>query len=87
VPSDAPSLLIENICFTGSIWRQKSSSSKGPFYASTGVFPLVMQALLVTLDPLIDRVVLNYKPSAGRGEPGTWVTSQTGKARQTGKKN
>jgi hypothetical protein len=46
-----------------------------------------MQALLVTLDPLIDRVVLNYKPSAGRGEPGTWVTSQTGKARQTGKKN
>jgi hypothetical protein len=46
-----------------------------------------MQALLVALEPLTDSYFLNYKPSAGRGEPNTWVTRQTGKIRQTGKKN
>jgi hypothetical protein len=36
-----------------------------------------MQALLVTLIELF----LNDKPSAGRGEQGTWVTGQTGKSK------
>jgi hypothetical protein len=38
-----------------------------------------MQALLIEL-------FLNYKPSAGRGEPGTWVTRQTGNSKQIDKK-
>jgi hypothetical protein len=38
-----------------------------------------MQALLVTLIKLF----LNYKPSAGRGKPGTWVTGQTFKSKYT----
>jgi hypothetical protein len=28
----------------------------------------------------------NYNPSAGRREPGSWITRQTGKIRQTDKK-
>jgi hypothetical protein len=31
-------------------------------------------------------LLLNYKPSAGRGELDTWITKQTDKIRQTGKK-
>jgi hypothetical protein len=61
---------------------KKSTSSKVPIHASTGVLPLAMQTLLVTLIELF----LNYKPSAGRGEPGTWVARQIGKIRQTDKK-
>jgi hypothetical protein len=73
-PSAAPSLFIENICLTGYIGGQKSTSSGVSIHDFAGVLPLVMQALLVTLIELF----LNYKPSASRGEPGTWVTGQTG---------
>jgi hypothetical protein len=45
-----------------------------------------MQTLLVTLEPPLIELFLNYKASSGRGEPGTWVTRQTGKIRQTDKK-
>jgi hypothetical protein len=63
------------IHLTGYTGGQKSTSSRVPIHASTEVLPLDMQALLVTLvEPF-----LNYKPSAGTGEPGTWVTRQTGK--------
>jgi hypothetical protein len=62
---------------TGYIGGQKSTSSGVPIHASAGVLPLAMQALLVTLIELF----LNYKPSAGRGEPGTWVTGQTDKTK------
>jgi hypothetical protein len=75
MPSDAPSLLIEDIHLTGFIGGQTSTSSKVPIHASTGVLPLAMQTLLVTLIELF----LNYKASASRGEPGTWVARQTGK--------
>jgi hypothetical protein len=40
---------------------------------------------LITSPSLIE-LFLNCKSSAGREEPGTWVTRQTGKARRTGKK-
>jgi hypothetical protein len=53
--SDTPSLFIENICLTGYTGGQKSTSSKVPVHASTGILPLAMQALLVTLEPLIDK--------------------------------
>jgi hypothetical protein len=76
-PSDSPSLFIENICLTGYIGGQKSTSSGVPIHTSAGVLPLAMHALLVTLIELF----LNYKPSACRGEPGTWVTGQTGKSK------
>jgi hypothetical protein len=34
-----------------------------------------------------DRVIFfNYKPSSGRGEPGTWVAGQTGKSKEIDKK-
>jgi hypothetical protein len=66
----------------GYIGGQKSTSSGVPIHASAGVLPLAMQALLVTLIELF----LNYKPSAGRGEPGTWVARQTGKSKQIDKK-
>jgi hypothetical protein len=60
------------------IYRGKKSTSSGvPMHTSAGVLPLAMQALLVTLIELF----LNDKPSAGRGEPGTWVTGQTGKSK------
>jgi hypothetical protein len=45
-----------------------------PTHASARVLPLTIKALLVTLIELF----LYYKPLAGRGEPGTWVTGQTG---------
>jgi hypothetical protein len=41
-----------------------------------------MQTLLVTLIELF----LNYKPSAGRGEPGTRVARQINKSKQIDKK-
>jgi hypothetical protein len=77
-PSDVPSLFIENICLTGSIAGQKSTSSGVPIHASAGVLPLAMHALLVTLIELL----LNYRPSAGREEPGTWVTEQIVKSKK-----
>jgi hypothetical protein len=67
----------KHVCFTGYIGGQKSTSSGVPIHASAGVLPLVMQALLVTLTELF----LNYKPLAGKGEPGTWITGQTGKSK------
>jgi hypothetical protein len=70
------------ICLIGYIREQKSTSSGVPIHASTGVFPLAMQALLVTLIELF----LNYKPSACRGEPGTWVARKTGKSKRIDKK-
>jgi hypothetical protein len=76
-PSDAPCLFIENICLTGYIRGQKSTSSGVPVHVSAGPLPMAMQALLVTLIELF----LNYKTSAGRGEPGTWVAGQTGKSK------
>jgi hypothetical protein len=57
------------ICLTGYVGGQKSTSSGVPIHTSTGVLPLAMQDLLVTLVELF----LNYMPSAGRGEPGNWV--------------
>jgi hypothetical protein len=72
LPSDTSSLFIENICLTGYIGGQNSTSSKVPDHSSTGVLPLAMQALLFTLIECF----LNYKPLADRGEPGTWVTRQ-----------
>jgi hypothetical protein len=65
------------IHFTGYIGGQKSISSGVPVYTSAGVFPLAMQAPLVTLIELFS----NYKPSAGRGKTGTWVARQTGKSK------
>jgi hypothetical protein len=56
---------------------EKSTSSGVPIHTSARVFPLAMQALLVTLIELFS----NYKPSADGGEPGTWVTGQTGKSK------
>jgi hypothetical protein len=50
---------------------------RSPCSCLHGVLSLAMQALLVTLIELF----LNYKPSAGRGEPGTWVTRQTTKSK------
>jgi hypothetical protein len=50
------------ICLTGYIGGQNSTSSGVPIHTS----------LLVTLIELF----LNYKPSTGRGEPGTWVTGK-----------
>jgi hypothetical protein len=47
LPSNAPSLFMENICLTGYIGAQKSTFSKVPVHTSTGVFPLAMQAFLV----------------------------------------
>jgi hypothetical protein len=55
----------KHICLTGYIGEQKSTSSRVPIHASTGLLPLAMQALLVTLIEFI----LNDKPLAGRGEP------------------
>jgi hypothetical protein len=51
----------KHICLTGYIRGQKSTSSGVPIHASTGILPLAMQVLLVTLIELF----LNYKPSAG----------------------
>jgi hypothetical protein len=76
-PSDTLSSYKKYICLTGYIRGQKSTSSGVPIHASAGVLPLVMQALLVTLTELF----LNYKPLAGKGEPGTWITGQTGKSK------
>jgi hypothetical protein len=60
------------------IYRGTEVYSSGvPIHTSARVFPMAMQALLVTLIELF----LNYKPSAGREEPGTWVTGQTGKSK------
>jgi hypothetical protein len=59
--SDAPFLFIENICLTGYIGGQKSTSLRVPIHTSTGVLPLAMQALLVTIEPLIDRVVFKLQ--------------------------
>jgi hypothetical protein len=56
--SEAPSLFIENICLTGYIGGQTSTSSGIPIHTSAGVLPLAMQAILVTLIELF----LNYKP-------------------------
>jgi hypothetical protein len=67
----------KHICLTGYIGGQNSTSSGVPIHTSPGVLPLAMQALLVTLIKLF----LNYKPSAGRGKPGTWVTGQTFKSK------
>jgi hypothetical protein len=55
----------KHICLTGYIGEQKSTSSRVPIHASTGVLLLAMQALLVTLI-----LLFNYKCSAGRGELG-----------------
>jgi hypothetical protein len=76
-PSDAPSLFIENICLTGYIEGQKSTLSGVPIHASAGVLFLAMQALWVTLIELF----LNYKPTAGRREPGIWVAGRTDKSK------
>jgi hypothetical protein len=76
-PSDALSLHKKHICLTRYIGGQKSNSSGVPIHAFAGVLPLATQALLVTLIELF----LNYKPSAGRGEPGTWVSGQTSKSK------
>jgi hypothetical protein len=65
------------IHLTGYRGGQRSISSGVPIHTSTGVLPLAVEALLVTLIELF----LNYKPSAGRGEPGTWVAGQTGKSK------
>jgi hypothetical protein len=52
-----------------------------------------MQALLVTLIELFILFIsflelfLNYKPSASRGEPGTWDAGQTGKSKLIDKKS
>jgi hypothetical protein len=46
---------------------QKSTSSGVSIRDFAGVLPQAMQALLVTLIELF----LNYKPSAGKGEPGS----------------
>jgi hypothetical protein len=67
----------KHICLTGYIGGQKFTPSEVPIHASSGVLPLAMQTLLVTLIELF----LNYKPSTGRGEPGTWVTGHMGKSK------
>jgi hypothetical protein len=75
--SDVPSPFHKkHICLTGYIGEQqqkKSTLSGVPIHAS----------LLFTL---IEIFFFNYKPSADRGEPGTWVTGKTGKSKQIGKK-
>jgi hypothetical protein len=44
------------------IYREtKGYSSRVPIHTSTGVLPLAMQALLVTIEPLIDRVVFKLQ--------------------------
>jgi hypothetical protein len=55
----------KHICLTEYIGGQKFTSSGVPIHVSTGVLLLAMQVLLVTLIELF----LNYKPSAGKGEP------------------
>jgi hypothetical protein len=49
------------ICLIGYIGGQKSTSSRVPVHASAGVLPLALQALLVTLEPLTDRVVFKLQ--------------------------
>jgi hypothetical protein len=61
MPSDCPSLFIENVCLTGYKGGQKSISSRVPAYAPTGVLPLATQALLVILEFLIDKVVFKLQ--------------------------
>jgi hypothetical protein len=56
----------KHICLTGYIGEQKSTSSRVPIHAFTGVLLLAMQALLVTLIELF----FNYKHSAGGRELG-----------------
>jgi hypothetical protein len=62
--------------FVSYMGEQKSTSSGIPIHVSTGVLPLAMQALLVSLIELF----LNYKPSAaGTVDPGTWVADKQAK--------
>jgi hypothetical protein len=56
----------------------RETSSEVPIHASAEVLTLALQALLDTLIQLF----LNYKSSAGRGEPGTWFAGQIGKSKQ-----
>jgi hypothetical protein len=56
----------KHIFFTGYKGDKSLFHQESPFTPSTGVLPLAVQALLVTLIKLF----LNYKPSASIGEPG-----------------
>jgi hypothetical protein len=70
------------ICLIGYIGRQKLTSSGVLIHDSAGVLPLAVQALMATLIELF----LNYKLSSGKGEPGVWVSRQTGRSKIIDKK-
>jgi hypothetical protein len=61
MPSDAPSLFVKYICLRGYIGGQKSASSKVPIHDSTRVLLLAMQAPLVALEPLADKVIFKLQ--------------------------
>jgi hypothetical protein len=65
----------KHICLTGYIGGQKSTSSGVPIYASAGVLPLAMQALLITLIELLQAF------SWWKRTMPTWVAGQTGKSK------
>jgi hypothetical protein len=61
MPSDAPSVFIKYIGITEYTGEKNSASSKVPIHAFTRVLSLAMQALLVALKPLTDRVILKLQ--------------------------